>query len=51
MGITTMDRCRHCRYHPASPRIFGYCSWDCHDADGEDEREADRDAEEQPAAA
>jgi hypothetical protein len=25
--------CRHCEYHPESPRIFGYCSWDCHDAD------------------
>lgn len=25
--------CRHCRYNPASPRIFGFCSWDCHDAE------------------
>ena len=25
--------CRHCQYNPASPRIFGYCSWDCHDED------------------
>ena len=31
--------CRRCRFHPASPRIAGYCSWDCHDAD--DEEEAD----------
>jgi hypothetical protein len=27
------DLCRHCRYNPASQRIFGYCSWDCHDED------------------
>lgn len=25
--------CRRCRFHPASARIAGYCSWDCHDAD------------------
>ncbi len=28
--------CRYCGYHPASTRIFGYCSWDCHDADDEE---------------
>ena len=39
--------CRHCRFHPASPRIFGYCSWDCHDADDEAE---DDDEEEECAA-
>jgi hypothetical protein len=27
--------CRRCRFHPASPRIAGYCSWDCYDADDE----------------
>jgi hypothetical protein len=37
--------CRHCEYNPVSGRIFGYCSWDCHDADddageGEDEQAA-----------
>jgi hypothetical protein len=37
--------CRHCEYNPASGRIFGYCSWECHDADddageGEDEQAA-----------
>jgi hypothetical protein len=37
--------CPHCEYNPASPRILGYCSWDCHDAD------ADSDGEEGPAAA
>jgi hypothetical protein len=29
--------CLHCQYYPASERIFGYCSWDCHDADDEEE--------------
>jgi hypothetical protein len=27
--------CRRCRFHPASPRIAGYCSWDCYEADEE----------------
>jgi hypothetical protein len=27
--------CRRCQFHPASPRIAGYCSWDCYDADDE----------------
>jgi hypothetical protein len=31
--------CRRCRYNPASHRLFGYCSWDCHDADDEEEAE------------
>jgi hypothetical protein len=38
--------CRHCGFHPASPRIAGYCSWDCYDADdesdGEGESEGDK---------
>ncbi len=25
--------CPRCRFHPASPRIAGYCSWDCYEAD------------------
>jgi hypothetical protein len=29
----TTQLCRRCRYHPVSPRIAGYCSWDCYDAD------------------
>jgi hypothetical protein len=29
--------CRRCRFHPVSPRIAGYCSWDCYDADEEGE--------------
>lgn len=33
-AVTTL--CRYCGYHPASTRIFGYCSWDCHDADDEE---------------
>jgi hypothetical protein len=35
----TTQLCRRCRFHPVSPRIAGYCSWDCHDAD--DDEEAD----------
>ncbi len=31
----TTQLCRRCQFHPASDRIFGYCSWDCHDADDE----------------
>jgi hypothetical protein len=32
---TTMTTavCPRCRFHPASPRIAGYCSWDCYEAD------------------
>ncbi len=33
----TTQLCRRCRFHPASPRIAGYCSWDCYDADDEEE--------------
>jgi len=33
----TTQLCRRCRFHPASPRIAGYCSWDCHDAADEEE--------------
>ena len=42
---TTMTTalCRRCGFHPASPRIAGYCSWDCHDAD--DEEDSDEDGE------
>ena len=29
--------CRRCGFHPASPRIAGYCSWDCYDADDGDD--------------
>lgn len=32
---TMESLCRRCRFHPASPRIAGYCSWDCYDADEE----------------
>jgi hypothetical protein len=37
---TGTSLCPHCGYNPASPRIFGFCSWDCHDADEEDEPSA-----------
>jgi hypothetical protein len=33
----TMQLCPRCRFHPASPRIAGYCSWDCYDADDEED--------------
>ena len=33
--------CRRCGFHPASPRIAGYCSWDCYDADDEEESAGD----------
>ncbi len=39
----TTQLCRRCRFHPASPRIAGYCSWDCHDAD--DEEDGDEEGE------
>jgi hypothetical protein len=31
--LTTSAVCRRCLFHPASPRIAGYCSWDCYEAD------------------
>jgi hypothetical protein len=31
--IVASQLCRRCHFFPASPRIGGYCSWDCHDAD------------------
>jgi hypothetical protein len=36
---TGTSLCWHCEYNPASPRIFGFCSWDCHDADADEEEE------------
>ena len=33
--------CRRCRFHPASPRIAGYCSWDCYEADDDEDSTAD----------
>jgi hypothetical protein len=41
--------CRRCGFHPASPRIAGYCSWDCYDADDEGD-DAEGDAEGEKAA-
>jgi hypothetical protein len=35
--IMTTQLCRRCQFHPASPRIAGYCSWDCYDADDDEE--------------
>jgi hypothetical protein len=39
----TTQLCRRCRFHPVSARIAGYCSWDCHDADDEEEDESEGD--------
>jgi hypothetical protein len=41
--------CRRCGFHPSSPRIAGYCSWDCYDADDEGE-DAEGDGEGEKAA-
>jgi hypothetical protein len=43
----TTKLCPRCRFHAASPRIAGYCSWDCYDAD--DEEDADEEDGEQAA--
>jgi hypothetical protein len=41
MTAQRVQLCRRCGFHPASLRIEGYCSWDCHDADDDaDEDEA-----------
>ncbi len=39
--MTITKRCPHCN-QPTSGSIQGYCSWDCHDHDGDEhtEREA-----------
>jgi hypothetical protein len=39
--VTNTKRCPHCN-QPTSGSIQGYCSWDCHDHDGDEhtEREA-----------
>ncbi len=36
-NTTSAQRCSRCGFHPASPRIAGYCSWDCYDADDDEE--------------
>jgi hypothetical protein len=38
----TTPVCPRCRFHTASPRHAGYCSWDCYEADDEDDEEDDR---------
>ena len=35
-GTMTTALCPRCRFHPASPRLWGYCSWDCYEMDGDD---------------
>lgn len=46
IGRKTMEtRCRRCGFHPVSPRITGYCSWDCYDADDGAEAEDDDEGE------
>ena len=41
----TTELCRRCRFHPASPRIEDYCSWDCYEADDEDEGEVEEEGD------
>ena len=33
--------CLRCRFHPASTRLGGYCSWDCYEADDEEDEGED----------
>jgi hypothetical protein len=40
-GTMTTPLCPRCRFHPASPRLAGYCSWDCYEADDDDAADAD----------
>jgi hypothetical protein len=40
-AIVTTELCPRCRFHPVSPRAEGYCSWDCYDADDEEEDDAE----------
>jgi hypothetical protein len=40
---TTTQRCARCGFHPASPRIGGYCSWDCYEADDDEEGDCESD--------
>jgi hypothetical protein len=44
---TPTQLCARCRFHPASPRIAGYCSWDCYEAD--DDEDADEEDGDQAA--
>ena len=44
-GTMTTQLCPRCRFHPASPRIWGYCSWDCYEADDETPGRGGRDDE------
>jgi hypothetical protein len=49
MTMTT-QLCRRCQFHPASDRIFGYCSWDCHDADDDQDHDHDHNQDRRVAA-
>jgi hypothetical protein len=46
-GIMTATVCPRCRFHTASPRLAGYCSWDCYEAD--DDEDADEEDDDQAA--
>jgi hypothetical protein len=43
MRTTMKTLCRRCGFHPASPRIAGYCSWDCYEADDDEDAEGEGD--------
>ena len=42
-GTMTTPLCPRCRFHPASPRLAGYCSWDCYEADEDEEDDEEGD--------
>jgi hypothetical protein len=49
-GTMTTPLCPRCRFHPASPRLAGYCSWDCYESDDdEDDEDADNEDDDQAA--
>ena len=48
-GTMTTALCPRCRFHPASPRLAGYCSWDCYEADDEDDEDDEEEDGDQAA--
>ncbi len=44
-GIMTTQLCPRCHFHPASPRLAGYCSWDCYEADDDEDADEEDDDE------
>jgi hypothetical protein len=42
-AIMTTQLCPRCLFHTASPRLAGYCSWDCYEADDDEDDDEDSD--------